>query len=385
MSIEYVVMLWFCLVIVGILLLKAISDKNLDKYQKNLLILVLSAQSLMIVSESLGVLMSLDRIQTPDLLNAFVQFIFFLSQSITIFTTFLLLAVITGYITLKNKKARILFAIPACITILLAFISIWSGWLFYIDENGFYQQGPINFIQYVIVAFYIGFAGISAIVKMFMRKYYARRSIYITIFIYSFIPLIGTILQHTVYNITGVLYPFILASFTVSTLIIYLQLMQNQVQTDALTEIPNRAKFMRYLESKMDHEANDLYLFILDINGFKNINDSFGHVEGDRALKALSSSLRNFSKATGNFVARYAGDEFVIVVELKKQDLQEVIDLIHKHIEYANEELNDDRYKLSLSVGYALYDNSMQSCIDFIQKADKEMYKEKEKYHNSIK
>lgn len=383
MTVEYVVMLLYCLIIVSIMLIKAIFDTNLTSYEKRLLILSLVYEFVLIFVETISSLMSLGYINNIIWLHNLIIFIYFTTLALTNFTTFLLLSVITGYITLKNEKRRLIFMIPSLILILLSFISIWTGWVYYIDANGNYGRGPINFIQFVVVAFYLTFIGLSSFIKSFMKKYYAVRKIHMSIIFYSLVPLLGVILQYTVNEISNKLYPLILSSFTISSLIIYLRLLQNQVQTDYLTEIPNRIQFMKYLSSKMNHDASNLYLFILDINDFKSINDNFGHLEGDRVLKILSSNLKNFSKSTGYFIARFAGDEFVIIAELKKKTLEETSDLINKCINKANQELNDERYNLSVSIGSALYDESITSIREFINKADLDMYKEKEKYHNN--
>lgn len=385
MTINYVVMLIYSLLIILVILIKAIFEKNLTIYSKRLLLIALISEAIMLTAEALGTLISLGRISAPNLVNAFIQFIFFTAQGITIYITFLLLSEITGFITREEMKKRNLFCIPETILTVLAFISIWTGWMFYIDEEGIYHQGPINFVQYLVVAFYLAFVGLSSFIKLFMRKYFSQRALFISIVCYSLLPLIGTIVEFGVKNATGNRYPFILASIALSTLIIYLQLLQNQVQTDYLTDIPNRAMLMRYIESKMNHENYNLYVFILDINDFKLINDAFGHLEGDRVLKILSNNLKQFSRETGNFVARYAGDEFVIVADTKKNSIDEINELIHQYIKIANDDINDDRYELSVAVGYAKYDDNIQTIKDFINLADKEMYKDKQKYHLKLK
>lgn len=385
MTINYVVMLIYSLLIILVILIKAIFEKNLTIYSKRLLLIALISEAIMLTAEALGTLISLGRISAPNILNAFIQFIFFTAQGITIYITFLLLSEITGFITREEMKKRNLFCIPETILTMLAFISIWTGWMFYIDEEGIYHQGPINFVQYLVVAFYLAFVGLSSFIKLFMRKYFSQRALFISIVCYSLLPLIGTIVEFGVKNATGNRYPFILASIALSTLIIYLQLLQNQVQTDYLTDIPNRAMLMRYIESKMNHENYNLYVFILDINDFKLINDRFGHLEGDRVLKILSNNLKQFSRETGNFVARYAGDEFVIVADTKKNSIDEINELIHQYIKIANDDINDDRYELSVAVGYAKYDDKIQTIKDFINLADKEMYKDKQKYHLKLK
>lgn len=384
MTISYVVMLLYCLVIILVIFFKAVFEKNLTLYGKRLLLIALIAEAIMLSAEAIGTLICLKKIIASNELNAVIQFIFFFAQGVTLYITFLLLSELTGFITVDNRMKRNLFAIPSAILTLLAFLSIWTGWVFYLDDAGLYNQGPINIVQYFVAVFYIGFVGVGSFSCLFRRKYYSQRALYLNILFYSLVPLLGTILQFGVKEATGNTYPFILASLTLSTLIIYLQLLQNQVQTDYLTEIPNRAKLMRYIEAKINHENKNLYIFILDINQFKLINDTFGHTEGDRVLKTLSDNLKQFSKETGNFVARYAGDEFAIVAEIKKNSIIELDNLVREYISKANNELNDERYNLSVAVGYASYDETIQSIKDFINKADIEMYKDKQKFHNTL-
>ena len=64
--------------------------------------------------------------------------------------------------------------------------------------------------------------------------------------------------------------------------------------------------------SNMD-QAEDVYLLMMDADGFKQINDHHGHVEGDHALQVISTVLKDVCSASGGFIARYGGDEFVVL------------------------------------------------------------------------
>ena len=60
-------------------------------------------------------------------------------------------------------------------------------------------------------------------------------------------------------------------------------------------------------------QAEDVYLLMMDADGFKQINDRYGHVEGDHALQVISAALKEVCSASGGFIARYGGDEFVVL------------------------------------------------------------------------
>ena len=87
------------------------------------------------------------------------------------------------------------------------------------------------------------------------------------------------------------------------------------VRTDDLTGLNNRGEFDRYLRTTLNNISTDkmLYLLLFDADGFKSINDGYGHQEGDRALRFISGVLTEACKNTDWFCARYGGDEFVII------------------------------------------------------------------------
>ena len=101
---------------------------------------------------------------------------------------------------------------------------------------------------------------------------------------------------------------------------VYVYSLKVHVSVDMLTGIANRHKLMNELEDKISSLKKDekLYFLFLDIDSFKQINDAFGHHEGDNALKSVATVLKTLCKTTGGFCARYGGDEFAVIQVLKK-------------------------------------------------------------------
>lgn len=106
----------------------------------------------------------------------------------------------------------------------------------------------------------------------------------------------------------------------------------SQSQHDALTGLPNRAYLNDYAETTLTKALRNnctIGVEILDIDYFKNINDSYGHIEGDRYLSSVSDVLRRITEEFEDvFVARYGGDEFVIIYFNKTNS--EISDIMHK-------------------------------------------------------
>ena len=125
-----------------------------------------------------------------------------------------------------------------------------------------------------------------------------------------------------------------------------------------------------------------LTLFMIDANKFKEINDTYGHTQGDVALERIAEALRN-ACAGMHFrtnIARYGGDEFALLV--RSEDPQEIEDL-HGRINQCLSDLNQETgspYDLSVSIGIAqaTKDKTMKQLI---QEADAMLYEEKKGNH----
>ena len=117
---------------------------------------------------------------------------------------------------------------------------------------------------------------------------------------------------------------------------------------------------------------------MIDINGFKKINDIHGHLVGDDALVQTVELLRQTLRRD-DFLARYGGDEFLILTDIhSKEDLDLMANRIKQRFQYFNQQ-SDKPYKLTLSIGHAVYNPcKQQSPEEFLSFVDERMYKEKQ-------
>lgn len=125
------------------------------------------------------------------------------------------------------------------------------------------------------------------------------------------------------------------------------------------------------------------YLLFIDIDRFKQINDRYGHVEGDRALKVVSDTLKKTLGASTAFISRYGGDEFAIIIEKETEiEVQQVVSLLESTL-YQSCKEHALPYTLHLSVGYAKYNPEYMDSLDKLTNlADQRMYKQKQLNHS---
>jgi diguanylate cyclase (GGDEF)-like protein/PAS domain S-box-containing protein len=150
---------------------------------------------------------------------------------------------------------------------------------------------------------------------------------------------------------------------------------------DALTGLPNRLLFRERLDHALNRSTRDggrLSVIFIDLNGFKAVNDSLGHEAGDHVLKAVATRFHELLRRGADTVARYGGDEFVILTEDLK-DCEQSVQLasrvlaeIARPIDY-----RDHCIRIGASIGMAFFPTDGNTTEILLQRADAAMYSAK--------
>jgi len=156
---------------------------------------------------------------------------------------------------------------------------------------------------------------------------------------------------------------------------------------DALTKLPNRRNFEQYLKqtiSQANRSKQRVGLLYMDLDGFKLINDQYGHDAGDRALIAAVERI-GLTLRDSDFFARVGGDEFVLVVN-HFHDNNELQNVSNRIIQSLHESIIDyksgNQFSMGVSIGVAVYPDNVKSSKDLIIAADKSMYRAKKSGKN---
>lgn len=155
----------------------------------------------------------------------------------------------------------------------------------------------------------------------------------------------------------------------------------HSVMHDFLTGLPNRQNLyskMELLIAESKRHKNEFALLFIDLDNFKNINDSLGHHIGDELLKRVTQRVQ-ISLRESDILARLGGDEFIILLnDVKSED--EVLKVISKELELFRKEWHIESHKLliSCSIGVAMFPSDGETIEDLMKNADIAMYRAKE-------
>jgi diguanylate cyclase (GGDEF)-like protein len=157
------------------------------------------------------------------------------------------------------------------------------------------------------------------------------------------------------------------------------QSLETRIVIDPLTNVYNRL----YLNQLLDHgykKTDDrlrTYVLFVDLNGFKETNDRYGHLVGDEILVTVAWRLQYYVSKHG-VVIRYGGDEFILIIDLEdEQNIDNVMNELHKLIENKITILSQ-HYLTTAAIGYSIYNHEI-SLDDAIRLSDTHMYKNKSK------
>jgi len=156
---------------------------------------------------------------------------------------------------------------------------------------------------------------------------------------------------------------------------------ESSATTDYLTGLPNARSLFLQLDRELarcKRDSSSLTVMVSDMDGFKQINDRFGHLEGNRVLRLFAQALKDSCREY-DYVARMGGDEFVVIAPgLEAEAAGKKAEQMRALARQAGSEVCSEDI-LSLSVGRAMYPEDGNDAEQLLSKADRRMYLEKEK------
>jgi diguanylate cyclase (GGDEF)-like protein len=306
------------------------------------------------------------------LMNSLINFLFYFSN-IWIPVMWL------NYIDFKifNSESRLkkrrYYSPYLLIGFIILLINLKTGWIYSFNEANYFRGNIGGTVIFTLYIFYIIYSPIIIILR---GKVVVERNIKIATFVFALLPLSGAILQITTQS------PMLVWNTVAMAIVaVYIFLELSSFNNDSLTGLVNRRQMEEWLYFRIalaNKNDNRFSLIMIDMDKFKAINDKYGHAEGDHALILFSSILNQCFKHKDN-ISRFAGDEFLISLEVSdKKAIELVIQRLENKLKDFNAK-NITEYELACSCGGCVYDpEKHKGYQDLIKDADMEMYKIKE-------
>ena len=272
-----------------------------------------------------------------------------------------------------TKNLALLVMSPAIIFTVVDLISMKTGWIFYISEDNHYMRGPLFWPQMYVSIFSLFISMLHLIIIYFQPQTKIPKRTIRQLLSFYIVPFTGTFLTLPYSGMPG-----IWNCAAVSVILIYMCDQDNAIIRDSLTGLNNRKALQSAFSvyTHQNYSSKNLYLMMMDLNRFKEINDTYGHTVGDQALVDTATILSNSVRNIEGIIARFGGDEFLFMGFFENE--KQVMDYENRLKEdFARWNIeNDNPYTLEIAVGYACYEEGM-TLDEFIAKADKDLYNEK--------
>jgi len=267
-----------------------------------------------------------------------------------------------------NKKKRKLLLIPVLVST-ISTILICS----FLNPAAKNIGGYLTAIALVIVPFiYIIISSIHILYKrnhvtdLELKKEYSKFAIW---------PLI--ILSVCILQVFIPELPFFCSGALLVIVYLFVSNQESYIFTDALTGINNRNMINKYIK-EINTKQDNYYILMIDIDKFKSINDTYGHLEGDRALKYMANKLKAACANQSVFLGRYGGDEFIIFAKnINEEDIVKAISKLDESLKSSKDDLG---YYVYATIGYSKIDSD-QDIETAIEAADNMLYEKKEIAH----
>lgn len=350
--------------------IKIISEKHLDDKLLNIMILITTGA---LIGETLSFLIDGMPGAFVHVLQYAVNFYLFLA-SCSVGTLWVMYVDYRIYHSLKRIKRRLIpTLLPFClIAVMLVCDLLGAGMIFSITTDNVYVRGPLVVMSYLVLFYQYA----CSIVMTFLS---VNKNNHVRFFpvLHFVLPCVaGTVVQWMFYGVS-------VGWFCVSLAFMFVQIHLNNQNAcvDDLSGLYNRTYynfFINKVAGSRKHET--ISGIMIDVNGFKLINDRFGHTTGDEAIRDLGRIISSVTTER-DMAFRHAGDEFIIISFTEDEGyVEQLMSDIDKKIQKFNRR-DSKPYKLSLAMGYTLCKTANLNSDNMLHQMDIKMYEAKGAYY----
>ena len=281
----------------------------------------------------------------------------------------------------KSKNMKLLMGMHyaiAAVDCMITIASVFNGLYFYIDEKDIFQFADGYIVHIIFIFIQLFGSGIYSFAQSFSNKQVKLKKEYRLPLLFIIIPSATAILE-------GILplSPIVSLGIFLPIHFAFLEIQNSEIYSDALTGLNNRRRMEIFLQDMIHGamEEKPFRIHMIDVNDFKQVNDKFGHIVGDKTLQLVADALHNVSDKLHGFCARYGGDEFVLIVS-DEADVQEAI---QNEVNALRQKCADLIPTISVCTGCATCRSGAITAAQLIAQADEQLYIQKEIFHGRRK
>ncbi len=251
-----------------------------------------------------------------------------------------------------------------------------TGLMFTIDESNDYTRSGGVIVHWIVAWGYLVVATVKVYACIKKAKSKIEKQKLRPYFEFIIIPVVASTCQMFSLCVSAMQ-----CGVAISIVLLLAREMRANIQKDSLTGLNNRGALHYYLKDAVEKGAQQLSIFMMDVDNFKTINDKYGHREGDKIIRFLANTLKHVAGNWGRalFLCRYGGDEFIMIGKnISQTEDAKILAEIEQKIQAANDN-GVSQMKLGLSIGVASGTcATIGDTEKLIEKADQEMYAAKQ-------
>ena len=344
---------------------------NTDNYQRMLFLIVLGSAFLAITTDYISVI--IDHAGND---NGNILFVMHSLRIILQTFSYYFAFIFVDYFIHNNRTRSIRMIYVVLVFLVLYSISVLLNlrlaYYFYLGTDNDHVPGQFFAVKQILSHLPI----LLCIIDMLLESKHIKQVNFTLVFFFGLFTGLGAALD-LLLKTTGLEW----LCFTMAVLCTYFFIIRIDSKIDALTGIGNRYSFNEFIENlsrrnrKRRMFRESWAVVMLDMDHFKEINDSLGHLEGDKALRDMAKLIKS-SIRHSDFAARYGGDEFVLATKAET-DIEKMIARLRKALDHHNDTAGR-AYKLEISYGYDIFATDGDRTIkEFLAHIDNLMYKHK--------
>jgi len=272
--------------------------------------------------------------------------------------------------TSRLKKRNILLAAPGLAVLIMVLVNLFTPVIFTVSPDNVYSRTPLTIFTFAVSFFYLAYSELV----IYTNRNNAQRYLFLPSVIFILPILVCSVIQMLFYGIS-----IIWAALSISVVSVYINVQCGFSSVDSLSGVYTRQYLDDYLQ-RITGERRDTSLagLMIDMDRFKEINDTLGHQAGDAAIRDFGHLLRQTADSR-DVVARYGGDEFVVIREnAAESSIAGLAEEVRINVDRFNES-GQRPYSLAYSQGIGCYVPGRGSLDDFLRSMDVAMYECKKK------